>query len=328
MTFVLVTVAPVFGVILLGLLAAKLSYLPEGAHRPIIEFVFRLAIPALLFRMMVEAQPPAASPFALWGAFFGTIAILWIVSTLITLLVLRSPPEDTASLALATCFGNLLLLGLPMALNALGPEVATPMAIIFLLELPVMWFAAVLHLTIARRAERRGAAGPEGVRSIAGTAMKLGYDLLKNPIILALFAGALWRETGLGLHPILKRMLDLLSQAATPGSLVALGLSLATFRMSGQTATVAVIVALKLLLMPVVAWQLAFHVFDLPPLWAALVVLFASMPTGAVAYVFASENQKAVEPVAAIIAVGVAISIVTISACLYALGPDLVHGGR
>jgi hypothetical protein len=314
MSFVIMTVAPVFGIILLGLIAGKSGYLPDGAQRPIIEFVFRIAIPALLFRTMAEAPPAAASPFALWGAFFGAIAITWALSTLVTGLVLRRPAGETAPLALATCFGNLVLLGLPMALTAFGPAAATPIVIIFLLELPLMWFAAVLHLTLAEGM----AAGMLG-RAI----VKMGLDLLKNPIVLALIFGALWRETGLGIHPMPRRILELLGQAAAPGSLIALGLSLASFRMSGQLSTVLSIVVLKLIVLPVVAWELAFKVFDLPPMWAAVVVLFCAMPTGAVAYLFATEHKRAIEQVSAIIAVSVALSVLTISACLYVLAPHV-----
>ena len=314
MSFVIMTVAPVFGTILLGLVIAKLRYLPEGAQRPIIEFVFRIAIPALLFRTMVEAPAAAGSPFALWGAFFGAIACVWIATTLVTYFILRRPAGEGAPLALAACFGNLVLLGLPMALTALGPEAATPMAIIFLLELPLMWFAAVLHLTLA---------DGMAVGTLGKSLAKMGLDLLRNPIVVALIAGAMWRETGLGIHPIPHRILELLGQAATPGSLIALGLSLATFRMTGQVGTIATITMLKLVALPAAAWYLAFHVFDLPPVWAAVVVLFCAMPTGAVAYLFASEHQRAVEQVSATIAVSVAVSVVTISMVLFLLAPHL-----
>lgn len=320
MSFVIMTVAPVFGAILLGLLAAKLRYLSEGAQRPIIEFVFRIAIPALLFLTMAEAPPAAASPFALWGAFFGAIATVWFLSTLTSLVVLRRPPGETAPIALATCFGNIVLLGLPMALTAFGPEAATPVAIILLLELPVMWFAAVLHLTLAE-----GMA----VGALGRSIVKMGIDLLKNPIVVALIAGAIWRETGLGIHPIPRRILELLGQAATPGSLVALGLSLAGFRMTGQLPTVAAIVLLKLIALPLVAWELSFNVFDLPPMWAGVVVLFCAMPTGAVAYLFATEHKRAIEQVSAAIAASVALSVVTISTWLYVLAPVIAgQAGR
>ena len=43
---------------------------------------------------------------------------------------------------------------------------------------------------------------------------------------------------------------------------------------------------LKLLVMPLIAWVLAFKVFALPPVAAGVVVLFAAMPTGANAYIF------------------------------------------
>lgn len=313
MIIVATVVAPVFGVILLGLMVGRARYLADGAQKALIEFVFRIAIPALLFRTMVEAPAAAASPLALWAAFFGSIAIVWLAATILSLVVLRRPAADGAVIAFGSIFGNLVLLGLPLSLTAIGPEAATPMALIFFVEFPLLWLVATAHLMLT---------APGGGARITEVLAKLGADLLTNPIVIALLAGALWRLAGFGIHPIPRRTLELLGQAATPGSLFALGLSLAAFEVRGQVRTVVTIVLLKLLALPAIAWIAAFHVFTLPRIWASVVVLFAAMPTGAVPFLFATRYGRAIHSTSAAIALGVALSSVTISVVLTLLFPE------
>lgn len=310
MSIVFPIVAPVFAIILLGLVAGRLRYVSDGADRVLIEFVFRIAIPALLLRTIIEAPAVTGSALALWGAFFGAIVTVWCLATVISRLVLGRPADEVASLSLASCFGNLVLLALPITLRALGPEAATPMAIIFLVEFPAMWLAATLQHQFA--AAKPGASAVKAVGDTLRT-------LLKNPIILALAAGAVWRATGLGLETTTAQGLDLLGRAATSTSLFALGLSLARFQARGEVPAAMAVVALKLLVLPVVAYVLAFHVLPLPPLWAAVVVLLASMPIGAVAFLFASGVDRGVAPVSMAIAISVALSAVTVTVTLYVL---------
>lgn len=321
MLLVLPIVAPVFLTIVVGVLAGRTRYLGEGVDRALIEFVFRVSIPALLFRTIVTAPTVDGSPLALYGAFFGAIAIVWIAASVLSGLLLGRPAADQASFALGSAFGNLVLLALPITLRALGPEAATPIAILFLLEFPVMWITATIQHQLA-------ASRGDGA-NLAKTLRETGGQLIRNPILLAIGAGALWRASGLGLDAVVSDTLELIGRAAAPASLFALGFSLARFKLREDLGAASLIVVLKLVLLPVSAWVLAFHVVPLPPLWAAVVVLFAAMPVGNVAYLFASKVERAVAPVSMAIALSIVISAVTVPVVLYLLGqqPGVVLKG-
>jgi hypothetical protein len=58
-------------------------------------------------------------------------------------------------------------------------------------------------------------------------------------------------------------------------------------------------------------------VIDLPPLWAKLAVLFAAMPTGANAFLFAQRNDEAVPAVSGAIALGTALAAISAAILLY-----------
>lgn len=308
---VILIVAPVFGLIALGFLLARFSVVSAATGAGLSEFVFTVAVPALLFRMMVTAAPAeGASPFALWGAFYGAVAITWGLAILATWLLLRRPARDGAAISMGSCFGNIVMLGIPLALDRFGAEAATPLALILSISSPVLWFAGTLHIELASR---------RGEVSIGALLKDLIVSLLKNPIILGLLAGLAWRATGLGLHPIPDKMIALLGQAAVPAALVALGLGLTAFELKGQVATIVVICVLSLVAYPAIAWALAYHVFALPPLWAGVAVLLAACPPGANAYLFATRYDAATGSISAAVALGTVLSMFSVTAILVLL---------
>ena len=126
--------------------------------------------------------------------------------------------------------------------------------------------------------------------------------------------------TGFGLAPVADGFLTLLGAAGVPGALFALGIGLARFEVRGQVGIVTVLLAAKLLLLPVFAYALATWAFALPPIATGVVTLLAACPTGANAYLFANRHERGLAPVAAAIAIGTALSVVTISIVLVALG--------
>lgn len=312
---VVLIVAPVFGLIALGYLLGRFSVLSEEAGRGLTEFVFTAAVPALLFRMMVTAEMgEGASPFALWGSYYLSAAAIWVLAVLATKFLLKRPARDGASIAMGSTFGNIVMLGIPLALYRFGAEAATPIAIIISISSPLMWFVATLQVEMA--SEREQASFSEQFKGLV-------LSLAKNPLIMGLVAGLAWRWTGLGLHPIPDKMISLLGQAAIPGSLVALGLGLMAFKLRGQVSTVTVICLASLVAFPALVWLLAFHVFALPPVWAGVAVLFAACPPGANAFLFASRYQAAQGSVSAAVALGTVLSVLSVTVILILLGPQI-----
>jgi malonate transporter and related proteins len=308
LTTILTTVFPVFGLILLGIVLAKVNIIDAAAGRGISLFVFNVAIPAFLFRTVSTMATQEAPPWNLWLAYFGGIALTWIITAYASRFAASLDHSGGAAASMATTFGNLALLGTPLALSHFGDSVAAPIGLILSVHAPSLWFAATLHRELARHSADF---------SVLGTARELVKQLARNAIILSLAAAALWRLTGLGLNPIPDRMLAMLSDAGVPTALVALGVSLAGYSLKGSFSGMASLIGLKMLLMPVLVYVLARYAVTLPPLWIKLAVLFAAMPTGANAFLFAQRNNEAVAPVGAAIAAGTALAALSASVLLY-----------
>jgi predicted permease len=307
---ILDTVLPVFGMIVLGFAFARGGIIGADATRGITLFVFNAAIPALLFRTVASIDGGATAPWELWLVFFSGLAITWLAAAVVARWVPGLSEGGGASASMAAGFGNLALLGTPLALAHFGREAAIPLGMILSIHAPLLWFAATFHRELARHS---------ATFSLAGTARELFMSLAGNAIVLALVAGSLWRLTGFGLNSVVDRMLAMLSEAGVPTALFALGLSLAGYSLRGAWSGVAVLLALKMVLMPVLVWLGTRLVPGLPPDWAKVAVLFAAMPTGANAFLFARRNEESVAAVSGAIALGTGLAAATVSVLLYAM---------
>ncbi len=301
------TVVPVFALIAIGYGVGLSGYMGSGDAKVLNRFVIGIAMPALLFRLMVTADLPAASPWALWGAYYGTLAIVWVATVMLVRPIRVLAPAGGAAAAMAATFGNMVLLGLPLALGHFGDAATRPMALLISVHAAFNWLIASLWAEWSNR--RREV-------PIAHMFAGLARDLAANPIIAPLVLGALWGLTGLGLHPVVDHTLAFLGRAAVPAALFMLGLTLSGYNLSGQFGAVALLVGLKMLVMPLLAWVMVSYVIPLDALDARIVILFASLPGGVNAYLFASRYNVAVGPVSGAIAVGTGLAIATTSLLL------------
>jgi malonate transporter and related proteins len=309
MLTVLSIVTPVFALMGLGFIAAKLRVLPDGAAQVLAQFGFKIAMPALLFRAMLTSGAMEASPWRLLAAYFLATACVWIAASLAAAFILRRPAEDHAPLAMGSCFGNTVMLGIPIAVTAFGPEATAPLAVLVAVETPLLWIAATLHMEAVKQGRAMSLASLGGVVK----------DLAGNPIVLSLVLGLIGRAMDLSIPAVPDRILALLGQAAVPTALFAMGMTLSSFKPTGEGRLLGLMSALKLGLYPALAYVLAAHVFALPPLFVALATLQAAMPVGANAFLFASRYDRLAPAVSAAIAFSTIVAIVTVSALLLVL---------
>ena len=197
MSSVITVVIPVFALIALGFAAGRFGYFANDAVKALNDFTFTMAVPAFMFRTMAKLEMEQ-SAVDLWFAFFGAVAINWLIATLAVIHLLKRPAADAPSIAMSACFGNVVMLGIPMSIAAFGDRAAVPAAMLVSLHTPVLFFVGTLHQALS---------GEERKSTVASVMAELGNELARNPIIVAIIAGTLWRLTGLGIHPALDRLL-------------------------------------------------------------------------------------------------------------------------
>lgn len=282
-------VLPVFGLIGLGYLSVRTRLLSETAGDEIAGFVFKIAVPILLFRLLATAEFSSTSPWAYWGAYFCGIAVAWAGATAIVAGIIKRGYRASVIAGVAAGFSNLVLFGIPLIERAYGSEGLTILFVLISIHLPIMMTISTFLMEHAARAD-----GAETSRlDIKSVAQNLVRNLAVNPIIIGIAAGLVWRFAGPGLGGPLAQILELLGKTAGPLALFSLGMGLIKYGIKGNIVPGLAISSLSLIVMPAVVYVLGSTVFNMPALWFKVAVLAACCPTGVNAYLFATHFKTA-----------------------------------
>ncbi len=299
----LLVVLPVFGLIALGYLARWTKLLRETTGEGLSDFVFVLAVPCLLFRTLATADVPQTQPWGYWIAYFTGLAIVWALAMLIASRIFaRKGPELVVS-GFAAAQSNTVFVGVPMILKAYGDAGAVPLGLLLAIHLPVTMTVATLL------AEGRSASPAMMIRR-----------LFTHPIIIGIILGMLARPVVGQLPAPFWTLIDLIAGAAVPCALISLGISMRRYGLESGLGLPVALSALKLGLHPLIVYLLATKVFDMPPHWSGVAVLFAACPCGINAYLFAERYRQGVADASSAITLSTLISLFTTAAWLTWLG--------
>jgi predicted permease len=279
---IVATVLPVFGLIGIGYAIAWTKLLGHSSGDALSEFVFVVAIPLLIFRIVATADLAGISAWRLWLAFFASFALSWAAGTILTRRLFGRDARAGLVAGLAAGYGNTTLIGLPLALAAFGHDGSVPMALIIAVQLPIMMTAVALLMVRAERQDGIGG-GHAGAMAVAGSIAK---NLIANPIVIGLAGGAIWRLSGLALSGLPGELVDRLAGVATTLALLAMGMSLRRYGIRGNIGPGLVLTFLKLIAMPALVLLLAQFV-GLPSIPTKVAVIAAACPTGVTPFLVA-----------------------------------------
>src|SRR5438093_11712514 len=117
---ILALTAPLFLLVLLGYALARWAGWPKPVADALTRFVFSVAIPALLFRLMSDFSrlPPVDARLLI--AYFGGCFIVFALGRWIAQRAFRMDGVSQSVFALGGIFANNVLLGIPLAKITLG----------------------------------------------------------------------------------------------------------------------------------------------------------------------------------------------------------------
>lgn len=263
-----VLASPLFLLVLVGYLLARSGQWPEAVSDALSRFAYVVAMPAMLFRMMCDfpAQPPVDLRLLL--AFFGGCLIVFGIARLVAQRLFRLDGVAQSVFALGGVFSNNVTLGVATAQALLGEAALPAVSMIIVFNALVLWTLVTVSVEWARH----------GAFSVQGFG-KTARGVLTNPIVASILLGTTWGYAGLPVPVFVDRPLRMLGEVAVPLSLVALGMSLAVYRLREGIDQSLAICAFKLVLQPLMVWLLA-RLLGLPPLETQAVTLLASLAIG------------------------------------------------
>jgi predicted permease len=300
---------PFFALVLFGYVAARRRWVPTEAVPAFNGFLLYFAVPAMLFRFASN------TPFAeiTNGAYF----LAWGISGILVMLVvafvawrmLRQRLRDAAFYGLAGAVANAGFMGVPLLVALLGERAAAPTILAIVADL-VMVSTAGLALVEMDGATREG--WKKDVRDAA-------VRIFLNPFLLSMLLGAAFSGMGWRLETPLSEIVKLLADSAGPCALFTIGVSLVRPDAPLRSPILALPVAAKLLLHPLVIW-VAMHAFGIDPFTAMVAVLVAALPSAGWVFIFALRYEADAGRISATILWTTALAFLTFSALVWVFG--------
>lgn len=289
---------PVFALGLLGFAAARLQAYPAGAMDGMTRFIFNIAAPVAVVRVLTQADLPNTIPWGLLGSFYIPLFGLYF-ATAWGCRRAGVPAVDSVMMGYGGTYGNLVLVGLPVMMLVFGDQGLVPYFIVMPVHgVSMMALTAVLV---------------EGLRA-GPSANRLGVlrQVVVNPFVVGVITGLTLRHFGIQLTGPFEKLALSLQQALTPCALFALGVSQAATSLGGHWRTVVPLVLMKNVLLPGCVFVLARYVFDQSALWTAVLVLTAAQPTGVLYFIFASRFGCRPERAASVVSASTAFSLISL----------------
>ncbi len=252
---------------------------------------FYIFIPALLFRTSARLDV-GQLPWAALQAFFVPMLLLMLLVYAWQRHWNRKQRLGVAApciRAMATGYGNLVQVGLPLAAALFGEAGlaihVTLVSVHSLLLLTVL--TALVELDLARERRRLGQADAHFGHTVALTLR----NTIVHPVVLPVLAGWLFNGAGLQLPGAADEALQLLGQAAVPLCLVLIGMSLAVYGVAGVVKGAGVAAAIKLLVAPALVLAFGHWGLGLAQTPLAVAVMAAALPAGANVLIFAQRYE-------------------------------------
>jgi predicted permease len=298
MADILKTILPIFVIIFLGWGLRQIHFMQEGFLKPANRLVYYVAIPAMIFREIAEAELVQHFSLVLVVA---TLAPLIIVALTGLILVrgIKLERYRVGSFLQCTFHGNLGYIGLAVSFYFLGDEGFTRASILAGFLILLQNFLSVVALSRFNKEPNQTISTLSIIRRV-----------LLNPIIISAMAGMTISLTGLDLPVILDRSLKILSGMALPLALLVIGTSISFAQMRQQLRVTTLISILKLLLLPALGLAF-FRLLDLGSIEYLPALILLASPSATVSYVMATEMAGDADMATAAISVTTLVSAVT-----------------
>ena len=300
--------APLFILIFLGYGLTRIGKWPLTISEGMNRFVFNVALPCMLFRVMSDFYKSPPVDVRLLLAFFGSCLLIFLLGRLLGARLFKLDGVAGTVFALGGIFSNNVMLGIPVATVLLGPQALPSVALVLVFNGLILWTLVTISIEWARN----------GSPTLAGFA-KTARSVLTNPLIIGIISGTLFSLTRLPLPRFIDQPVSMLGQSAAPLSLVVLGMGLAEYRVRDGWKLSSAICVMKLLVQPLVVWLLAVAL-HLPAMETRVVVLLGSMAVGVNVYLMSRQFNVLAGPAAASLVMSTALSGITTPLILTMLG--------
>ena len=250
----------------IGFFLYKIHILNDEADAVMSKMVTVGAAPCMIFSSVMSLSSDNKSTiYMLLLAGIGLYTLMAVIATLAARLIVKKKKERGVFEAIMT-FGNAAFIGFPVGQALMGDIGVSYLAILNAYQNIFAYSLGILQLT-------------RGNRESAGLSLKK----MINPPIIAAIIGIVLFLTGVRVPDIIMQPIGFIGQICSPLSLMIIGASIASHPLKDMFTDwrYYAAAAVKLLIIPAVAFAVAFLIFG-PSDITSTIVIHSSMPTAAI----------------------------------------------
>ena len=299
-------ILPVFGVMVLGFLLRRRSFLTQGFCQTGNRLVFNLCLPAMLLRQIASMGGVRASDggFLLY-AFAATLA--GVLAVWLPAHFFMKNKTQVGAFAQGAFRGNTALLGAALLQSICGSQAYAPL--IILAAVPAYNVLSVVVLSL-----EAGGGGTLDRARVLG-ALK---QVARNPILLGILAGMPFALTGRSIPLPADKVLSMLGGLASPLSLLVIGAGFRWQAALEKRRTTLLAALVKLVLLPAAALPPAAALGFRGEALVALLVM-SGTPSAVSSYIMAENMGNDGVLANGIVAVTTLLSAVTLTGWIFLL---------
>ena len=301
-------IAPVFLIIGSGYVVVRQGWFADGLVDGLMRFSILIAVPCLLFRATSQLDLQAAYDGSMMLAFYVAAAASFGIASLLGHVLFKRPPGESVAIGFGALFSNSVLMGLAISERAWGADNLAPAYAIISIHAPFCYLLGITAMEVLRS---------DGRGSVQTLRVVL-RAMFRNSLMIGIALGFVVNLSGLRLPAVIDASVDLLSAAALPVALFAIGGVLTRYRLSDSMGEVGMVTSFSLVFHPAATYLLCLAL-GVPLDVTRVAVLMASMAPGINAYLFAEMYQRGQSVAASAVVFGTGVSALSISFWLWFL---------
>ncbi|MFV0279756.1 MAG: AEC family transporter [Rhodoblastus sp.] len=305
---------PFFGLIGLGFICGRIFDFGEEGLAWVNVFIVYVALPSMFFVLISKTPLRELLNLGFVACTAGATIAAFAIAFVIGMKASGGNVPEATIQANVGGYANIGYMGPGLTLATLGAGAAAPVALIFAAD-TIFLFSALPLLMAIGRGQDKGL-----LRTIGIAVLRIVMHPFNIATAVAVTAAAYsWQPPA-----AIGRMATMLTGAAAPAALFALGVTVAQRPIARVAPELPFLLAVKLVAHPLIVYLLLSAVGGFDRVWTFTAVLMASLPPALNVFVMASQYRVYVERASSAILIGTLASVVTVTGLLYLISNDLL----
>ena len=308
MQTVLSITIPFFSIIFLGTFFRATKVFNEEASKIITKFAFFVTLPPYVFLNIVKSSNTNIFQWDFIIRFEIVTILIITFSFLFSKFVFKYKNREASLFSLNSSYPNYGFLGIPLCILAFGENAAIPISMILFADTIILLTFITFFASNSKE------------EKIYKKLFFILINMIKNPLLVAVLIGFIFVIFNIPIYSLIYKVLNILSVAAPPTLLFALGIMLWNKINIKFVRLIATITIFRLIMHPLLVFCI-FYFFpsSIPSLWINVAILSSCLPVAATAFAMAGYYETFIKETSSSILVTTILSTSSVTIILYLL---------